>query len=356
LGRAGEASEVQLGPTREHLIVPIVKGSQGFGFTIADAPYGQLRVKKIHDRMRCKNLMEGDILCEINQVDVREMSRSEVVQMLSECPMDQEAHILVFRSAYRFRKGDGDGANSDSGIGRSSKPSNFFGLYRSKTPTADLYRTEPREIIPLRPKTPLLDTRQKHSDLSPSKPYPGAFSYSSGFVPKSQAQSEPEASRAGNVAFLAQQFSSTHISNRSVPGASPSKEPAPETNQHTANGPVYEDGSRNVNQLDYPSNDPYTRDFFQQDYYNRGPQSPQDGYNQYMGPIYYGPDGEYSENPYGPNPNVPYHSLNRGGYPANGDNGYGNGYPSRVPYMSPQARKESTSFEHEQPAPSPLVR
>lgn len=34
-------------------------------------------------------------------------------------------------------------------------------LYRSKTPTADLYSTEPKTILPIRPKTPLVNTRTR---------------------------------------------------------------------------------------------------------------------------------------------------------------------------------------------------
>ena len=44
----------------EYLTIPIVKGTMGFGFTIADSVYGQ-KVKKILDRGRCKNLMEFSV-------------------------------------------------------------------------------------------------------------------------------------------------------------------------------------------------------------------------------------------------------------------------------------------------------
>merc|ERR1719317_681843 len=64
--------------------IPITKGGMGFGFTIADSAHGQ-KVKKILDRPRCKTLQEGDILMEINGVSVRQMSHSEVVQVLKDC-------------------------------------------------------------------------------------------------------------------------------------------------------------------------------------------------------------------------------------------------------------------------------
>lgn len=34
-------------------------------------------------------------------------------------------------------------------------------LFRSKTPTADLYSTQPKTLLPMRPKTPLVDTRSR---------------------------------------------------------------------------------------------------------------------------------------------------------------------------------------------------
>lgn len=76
--------------------IRIVKGDMGFGFTIADSKYGQT-VKKILDRSRCKNLMEGDILCEINHIDVRKMSHAEIVDVLRDCPVGREATVSIQR-------------------------------------------------------------------------------------------------------------------------------------------------------------------------------------------------------------------------------------------------------------------
>ncbi|KAJ8953266.1 hypothetical protein NQ318_015848 [Aromia moschata] len=76
--------------------VRIVKGNLGFGFTIADSACGQ-RVKKILDRQRCKNLMEGDILLEINDISLQNLTHDEVVQVLKNCPYNSEANICVQR-------------------------------------------------------------------------------------------------------------------------------------------------------------------------------------------------------------------------------------------------------------------
>nr|XP_018903603.1 PREDICTED: membrane-associated guanylate kinase, WW and PDZ domain-containing protein 1-like isoform X2 [Bemisia tabaci] len=127
----------------EYLTMQIVKGAMGFGFTIADSAYGQ-KVKKILDRDRCENLMEGDILVDINNICVRNMCHAEVVQVLKDCNRNEEASITVQRGGPRPRKPD-------------LKP----GPYRSKTPTVDFYSSRPKEIVTSRPKTPLIDTRSR---------------------------------------------------------------------------------------------------------------------------------------------------------------------------------------------------
>ena len=73
-----------------------MKGPMGFGFTIADSPYGQ-KVKQILDAPRCTGLLEGDILMEINGRMIRSCTHNEAVNILKECPKGQEAYILVQR-------------------------------------------------------------------------------------------------------------------------------------------------------------------------------------------------------------------------------------------------------------------
>ncbi|XP_071514436.1 uncharacterized protein [Panulirus ornatus] len=193
----------------EYLTIPIVKGTNGFGFTIADSAYGQ-KVKKILDRGRCKNLIEGDILVDINNINVKGMNHTEVVQVLKDCAQGQEAVIMV-------QRGGLSSPSKSRGLRKeqlSPKKSGVAtGLFRSKTPTADMYSSQPKEIIPNRPKTPLVDTRNRpktpnvmsgvdisgsgdgsrqvegNSDYRPPytatsvhAPFPGAFSYTGGQV------------------------------------------------------------------------------------------------------------------------------------------------------------------------------
>lgn len=139
----------------EVLTFSIVKGVMGFGFTIADSAYGQ-KVKKILDRNCCKNLQEGDILLEINNVSVCNKSHIEVVQVLKDCSKIEPTTVKIQRGSINF-----NAANLGSG-NVSKLRKNFVGngLFRSKTPTADLYSTQQKEILPIRPKTPLVDTRR----------------------------------------------------------------------------------------------------------------------------------------------------------------------------------------------------
>lgn len=129
----------------EFLSIGIVKGAMGFGFTIADSAHGQ-KVKKILDRQRCKNLMEGDILVNINDINVRNMCHSEVVQVLKDCPRTADALIHIQRTTTKSKE---------------KKEKNIQDFFRSKTPTADIYSTQTKTIIPTRPKTPLIDTRNR---------------------------------------------------------------------------------------------------------------------------------------------------------------------------------------------------
>lgn len=169
------------------LTVGIVKGLLGFGFTIADSANGQ-KVKKILDTRRCKNLAEGDVLLEINGRDVRGLEHAHVVQFLKDCTQGLEATIKVQRGGQSspsknrakmlktVKSVDENLAPRKNEFGRSQEHRLFnsefsksidggvapSGPYRSKTPTADLYSNHrEKEVVPNRPKTPLVDTRNR---------------------------------------------------------------------------------------------------------------------------------------------------------------------------------------------------
>ncbi|KAL7018453.1 hypothetical protein ACKWTF_010761 [Chironomus riparius] len=147
----------------------IVKGDQGFGFTIAESNLWGQKVKKILDRQCCKDLMEGDILLSINNINIKNLTHTEVVQVLKDCPKNQETVLRVQRGLIRSSlnkfngkaRGKIDGANKISPGTAGDKLSMTNGLYRSKTPTADIYSTQQKETLPIRPKTPLVDTRTR---------------------------------------------------------------------------------------------------------------------------------------------------------------------------------------------------
>ncbi|XP_058046278.1 membrane-associated guanylate kinase, WW and PDZ domain-containing protein 2 isoform X4 [Ahaetulla prasina] len=83
----------------ELMTLTIVKGAQGFGFTIADSPMGQ-RVKQILDVQGCPGLCEGDLIVEINQQNVQNMSHVEVVDILKECPVGSETSLFIHRGGF----------------------------------------------------------------------------------------------------------------------------------------------------------------------------------------------------------------------------------------------------------------
>ncbi|XP_068148192.1 LOW QUALITY PROTEIN: membrane-associated guanylate kinase, WW and PDZ domain-containing protein 1 [Drosophila tropicalis] len=134
----------------------IMKGSMGFGFTIADSACGQI-VKKILDRNCCTQLVEGDVILEINGINVRNKPHFYVVELLKECSQTTPTSLKIQRTPP-------EPETSATTLGNVAKLRKNFvgnsGLFRSKTPTADLYSTQVKEVLPMRPKTPLVDTRR----------------------------------------------------------------------------------------------------------------------------------------------------------------------------------------------------
>ncbi|XP_067915326.1 membrane-associated guanylate kinase, WW and PDZ domain-containing protein 2a isoform X16 [Heterodontus francisci] len=83
----------------EFKTIAIVKGAQGFGFTIADSTTGQ-RVKQILDIQGCGGLNEGDLIVEINQQNVQTLSHTQVVEILKECSVGTEINLVIQRSGF----------------------------------------------------------------------------------------------------------------------------------------------------------------------------------------------------------------------------------------------------------------
>uniref|UniRef100_A0A3Q0RAI2 Membrane-associated guanylate kinase, WW and PDZ domain-containing protein 1 n=1 Tax=Amphilophus citrinellus TaxID=61819 RepID=A0A3Q0RAI2_AMPCI len=95
-GTAGVAGATAQGA--ELLTVTMVKGAEGFGFTIADSPTGQ-RVKQVLEpgSQGASGLVEGDLILEVNQQSVAAAGHGRVVEMLKECPVGAEATLLIQR-------------------------------------------------------------------------------------------------------------------------------------------------------------------------------------------------------------------------------------------------------------------
>ncbi|XP_059469731.1 membrane-associated guanylate kinase, WW and PDZ domain-containing protein 1-like isoform X5 [Neocloeon triangulifer] len=347
----------------EFLTIPIVKGAMGFGFTIADSAYGQKvkLVKKILDRQRCKNLLEGDILVDINNINVRNMSHIEVVQVLKDCARNHEASVTVQRgglgspskSKLAGRRKEENAPPPPSPPNKAAYKDVLLGMYRSKTPTADLYSTQKKEIVPNRPKTPLVDTRPRSKTptgkwaevdyaMNLNKSVEGVQKVGTGpqspDSPDSMYNPYKETFTYGYVDERVEQINQ-HLINTSL-----------EQNSRLEYGMR----SRSPGQeLDYPPNNinQYRHEAGQIDYYP----------SQYPG--YYNGYGPSPVSPYDPmayaysdHKEMPQQAYHQSGLPPPGTVipplHSGNYYPSD----SLTRRKESTSFEHEQPLPSAMSR
>jgi len=338
--------------------IPIVRGGMGFGFTIADSGRGQ-KVKKILDRPRCKSLQEGDVLVRINAVDVRGMSHAEVVQVLKDCPRDREAEICV-------RRGPGSAVSPTSPVKGSSKykregigalrPKSGF-LFRSKTPTAELYSTQEKERVPNRPKTPLVDTR----NMAPSgrsktptslRPQDNPAPFQRGDPSRASlggAYANHQPPYAGGGYNLADRMVALNLQNSQMDAGGGE---ATYYNQQTFGLQPGQEGYPGGYQPD-PSAGYNGYDYGNGDYAHQpGPAgllpSPGKTYQQNGGqPQYsnYNGFGNYEGQPAG----VPGYGFSPAGYRAGS-------LPRGSSVSSNSGRKESTSFEHSEPLPGNLTR
>ncbi|XP_047430996.1 membrane-associated guanylate kinase, WW and PDZ domain-containing protein 2a isoform X4 [Mugil cephalus] len=80
----------------ELLTLTMVKGVDGFGFTIADSATGQ-RVKQVLEPQGCPGLCEGDLIVEINKQPVQGFPHTQVVELLKECAVGAETSLVVQR-------------------------------------------------------------------------------------------------------------------------------------------------------------------------------------------------------------------------------------------------------------------
>ena len=358
------------------MTVPITKGGMGFGFTIADSAFGQ-KVKKILDRPRCKTLQEGDVLTEINGKNVRNMSHSEVVQVLKECSRGAEANITIQRGLLpatsssptksKFLK-----KTSDSGL---LKGKSGF-LFRSKTPTAELYSTQEREKVPNRPKTPIVDTR--HMSTSSMRSKTPTASVGGAAAAPFQRNDITRASLGGQVtstnSYNQYAAASNLLSDRMANMGLYSNDPGAQFQQQHQQQQDFNRARSPGNELDYYSNQPqqqqqqqqqqpqYYADYGQQQNYGSfvDPQLQQQygdysNYQQY----YNGYDQQQQQQQQQQQPvNDGYgYAPNRANANPQAGSGYSPNYRAgSLPRSVSVSRKESTSFEHSEPLPGGLTR
>ncbi|CAM1323212.1 Uncharacterised protein g8324 [Pycnogonum litorale] len=379
----------------EFLTVEIEKGNMGFGFTIADSAYGQ-KVKKILDRARCKSLQEGDILVEINTQDMRGLSHSDVVQILKDCPKQLTAAITIQRGG-GMSPARNKPKNNDI---RLPKEGGYNGVYRSKTPTADLYSSRDPVIPSSRPKTPLVDTRQYRSKTPTTSP-PNSVNKSSKAAATTMSSSTSASTGynpdKNHVMYAGDPYdnSSGVVSNQHI---TPPVSSVADQMQHMNIGdyqsgqyidPVYgtngldrapiSEGGYNVDESSWSRESLHQARYVNTDYdqrqytaaYDERTKTSMPKTDQYGYPVsypMYSVNGSYNypvsslnttvSSSHGPPMNYP---NSEGYYVPQSDSSYplGSNYqPSSNSscYDSLSRRKQSTSFEHEQPSPSSITR
>ena len=340
------------GSSNDIMTVPITKGGMGFGFTIADSAFGQ-KVKKILDRPRCKTLQEGDVLIEINSKSVRGMSHSDVVQVLKECSRGSEASITIQRGLLpagssgnsgsspgkKFKKGD-----SGSGL---LKPKSGF-LFRSKTPTAELYSTQEREKVPNRPKTPLVNMSVSRSKTPTSM---GAAPFQRNDITRASLGGHfSDQSGTTGGGFNPYNALSDRMASVGL------YETQNQSSQSPPQGPPQDYGNRSRSPGRELDDNPVYGNQGQGNYYNDY------NYDQYANYQQQVPNQQSGQ--------VPVQQNYYNGYPENNEPGYG--YMGYSPQQQQQqqtgqqnyrsgslprsVRKESTSFEHSEPLPGNLTR
>ncbi|XP_041966468.1 membrane-associated guanylate kinase, WW and PDZ domain-containing protein 2 isoform X2 [Alosa sapidissima] len=98
MASSGTAAGAGAGQGVELLSLTMVKGAEGFGFTIADSSTGQ-RVKQVLEAQGCPGLCEGDLMVEFNQQGLQGLNHNQVVQLLKDCPVGTEATLVIQRAA-----------------------------------------------------------------------------------------------------------------------------------------------------------------------------------------------------------------------------------------------------------------
>lgn len=241
-------------------------------------------------------------------------------------------------------------------------------MYRSKTPTADLYSNRDPVVTSNRPKTPIVDTRQYRSktptlptNISRPMTPPASAESRVPYVLDSAIASPGDASQAPVSAVTGQ------MHNMNIGDYSTAYDPVYGGCVPAAEGAYHGDESHwsreSLHQARYVNTDYDSRQYQTYDDRSKTPTNRTDQYG-YTTQAYtpYPSNGSY---------NYPSPSINaRPNGPSNGGSGYqlpqaDNGYPagsiyqpsnSSSCYDSLSRQKQSTSFEHEQPSPSSITR
>ena len=262
--------------------------------------------------------------------------------------MDREATVTVQRGGSHSPTKPKTKRKEDAAARRPP----MAGQYRSKTPTAELYSTRPREVIPSRPKTPLVDTRRAKTPSYGELATPtSAADARLAFEPRNAVGAQND-SQYGDYAADHSGFGYGRANGPGPPGPGPGQL----SSQFGRLGLHSSYDERDVEPRGYGAElasrsyggAPYAAD----GYYSQQ-QPPGDGssFDHYPGDQY-AAYGQFAPPTSAPGP------IPGPGVPGVGP-GPGGGGPGSEPPGSDRGargRKQSTSFEHEQPAPSAVPR
>jgi C-terminal processing protease CtpA/Prc len=76
--------------------VDLIRGPAGFGLSVVDTPRGHM-VKQIMDGIRCADLKVGDLLLEVNGLNVSNLQHSDLVTLLKRQPRGEKTTFTLLR-------------------------------------------------------------------------------------------------------------------------------------------------------------------------------------------------------------------------------------------------------------------
>uniref|UniRef100_A0A0K0FBK3 LD27118p (inferred by orthology to a D. melanogaster protein) n=1 Tax=Strongyloides venezuelensis TaxID=75913 RepID=A0A0K0FBK3_STRVS len=124
------ASSSSLKQQYNYFSVTAKKTNQGFGFTLGDSIGGH-QIKSIVQPLQCQNLQEKDVILEIDNIKIHNLSHEEVIHILHQYPVNSIVALLIKRLSVRHRSKT---PTAGFRYGENYQKNNVITNSRSKTP------------------------------------------------------------------------------------------------------------------------------------------------------------------------------------------------------------------------------